>query len=1274
VRFIPILLLIGCGVLISTSQFVAAQGPAQDPFANEKLQIKQLDDEGRAAFAKRDFRLAIDRFEKMLALEEKVYGRDHIELWGTLQSLGYVHSELGEYEKAIPLLERSLAIVEKHRGPEGRGIESVTSTLATALHRLGQNARALPLQKRALALLEKSHAPDSIEVGIALYELALIQQGLRDYSSALALYSRSLGIIEKAHGANHPEAAAILESIASTYRALGDTAKAQPYAERALAIRKKIPDSPQAPDPRRQQVEQLFQRGMAAAEAKNLKEAIALYEQALALAEQALGKDHSDLVLLTDALGMAHRQLANYPAALRYFERSLALDEKRLGPDHGDVADDLNNLGLVYRAMGEYAKALPLYHRSLSIREKALGPDDPQVATSLNNLAVLYLAMGEYARTLPLYQRSLAIYEKALGPEHPNVATSLSNLAAQYQAMGDYAKALPLYQRSLAIREKALGPEHPSLATSLNNLAELYRVMGEYAKALPLYQQSLAIYEKVFGPGHPNVATSLGNLAGLHRAMGEHSKALPLYQKSLAIDEQALGANHPSVATSLNNLAGLYQDMGEYAKALPLYQSSLSIREKALGPGHPDLASGLNALATLYQHMGEHVKALALHQGSLAIRERALGRDHPDVAQSLNNLAGLYYATGEYAKALPLFQRSLAIDEKAFGPVNPNRSAILNNLAALYWRMGEFSQALPIYQRNLSIAEKTLGAEDPVVASTLFNLATLYRDLNEYGKALPLLEQALRIASATGNAEAVWRAQNGIRTVLTHLKLPELAVFFGKQSVNTIQGMRAQLTGLDQSLQRSFLGNKESVYRDLADLLSSQGRLAEAQQVLGMLKEEEFFEFIRRSESDDSRKRRIAFQPHEQPWQDRFQAMQGKVTSQADFDRYFAEIRQAFAARAGTQVAETADAIANRAALQKTLGALGAGSVMLHFVQSEERLNIIVTTASNQSAKQIPLKVSDLNQQIDRLRRVLRSPQSKPLPAAQELYQTLIAPIAADLDKAGAKTLMFYLDGSLRYIPMAVLHDGKQFLAERYALAVYTEVASSNLTHVPADNRTIAGLGLTRAIEDHDALPAVKAELESIVKIGSAGLIPGEVHLDEQFSARTFLASLAKGHALVHVASHFVFRPGTEATSYLLLGDGDRLTLKRIRDEKYDFGKVDLLTLSACETGLGGGRDAGGQEVEGLGVLVQRQGAKGVIATLWPVADASTALFMQHMYRLREQNLTKAEALRQAQIALIRAQRGAQRADAQPTAPAATKAAYAHPYFWAPFILMGNWL
>jgi CHAT domain-containing protein len=172
---------------------------------------------------------------------------------------------------------------------------------------------------------------------------------------------------------------------------------------------------------------------------------------------------------------------------------------------------------------------------------------------------------------------------------------------------------------------------------------------------------------------------------------------------------------------------------------------------------------------------------------------------------------------------------------------------------------------------------------------------------------------------------------------------------------------------------------------------------------------------------------------------------------------------------------------------------------------------------------------------------------------------------------------------------------------------------------------------------------------------------------------------LDKAYPVLHVASHFKFQPGTEANSFLLMGDGSRLTLKDIKEDDYRFNDVDLMTLSACETAVGGGKDANGMEIEGLGALVQKQGAKAVIATLWPVADESTGILMQSLYQLRESGkVTKAEALRQAQLQFIQGKHkpGAATAERGLDTPNATKPAesYTHPYYWAPFILMGNWL
>ena len=300
---------------------------------------------------------------------------------------------------------------------------------------------------------------------------------------------------------------------------------------------------------------------------------------------------------------------------------------------------------------------------------------------------------GKFTEALPLSQRALAISEKSFGPQHQNTAATLCNLAILYQCMGDYAKALPLYERSLAIREKTLGPRHRDTAFSLNGLAHLHQAMGDYAKAVPLYERSLAIQEKTPGPQHPETAFTLNLLASLHKDMGDYAKAVPLYVRSLAIYEKSLGPADPMTAKSLADLALLYSDMGDHARALPLSERALAIFEKCLGPEHPATADGLNRLAGDYRGMGDSARALPLSERALGIREKTLGPEHPDTAFSLSNLAKNYHSMGDYARALPLFERALAILEKSFGPQHPDTATTLHDLAVAEYIQGDISSA-----------------------------------------------------------------------------------------------------------------------------------------------------------------------------------------------------------------------------------------------------------------------------------------------------------------------------------------------------------------------------------------------------------------------------------------------------------------------------------------------------------------------------------------------------------------------------------------------------
>lgn len=529
---------------------------------------------------------------------------------------------------------------------------------------------------------------------------------------------------------------------------------------------------------------------------------------------------------------------------------------------------------------------------------------------------------------------------------------------------------------------------------------------------------------------------------------------------------------------------------------------------------------------------------------------------------------------------------------------------------------------------------------------------------------------------------------------------------------------------------KSFDASIESTYRDLARLLIAEGRLVEAERVLELLKEQEQFQFVRRDASVSALSGKAPLTAFEAAQEQTLShagaplaklytelaSLEDKKIRSADEEARLLALRteleqagQAFQKTLDTVIAslsntrhDKAEDIKEAQGLQNTLRELGEQIddrvVALYTVVDAEGYSLILTTPDYRRAYSVPIKAEQLNAQIAAFRDSLKDPKRDPRPQAKALLDVILPPDArAELAQARAGTLMWHLDGSLRLLPLAALHDGEQYLVERYRLTTFTSASTANLKDAPKARWTGLGLGVSEARmvaeKQFAALSAVPAELNTVIREGdNHGVIPGQRRLNQDFNWEDMQVQLKrKGkYPLVHIASHFNLEPGNDTMSYLLPGSGEPITLAQLTRQNNLFGGVDLLTLSACETGVGGGKGADGREVDGLSFIAQRQGAKAVVATLWPVADASTAQLMARFYSLREsQKLTKAEALRQAQMALLRGEgepgtvpvaadeRGARRVDAAPgqasyvTDP---KTPFAHPYYWAPFILMGNWL
>jgi len=1007
-----------------------------------------------------------------------------------------------------------------------------------------------------------------------------------------------------------------------------------------------------------------------------------------------------------------------YERALELFQIALAINRKLRRLE--DSAHNLLKIANCYSRLKEYRQAEGSYNDAILIFENI--NDRGHVAVCLKELALLYQSTEFLAEAEPLFQRALVIDEEVYGPNQSIVARDLENLAKLFHKTDRYNEAEPLFRRVLAIDEKVHGPDHSIVAGDLNNLAELLRDIGGYGEAEALFRRALDIEEKFYGPNHPIVAMGLNNLAGLFRTKGGYGEAEPLFRRALDIKEKFYGPNHPMVAKGLNNLAALLLQIGNYGEAEPLFRRALGINEKVNGPHHHSVSGDLHNLAELLRTTGRYGEAGPLLRRALAIDEKAYGLDHSIVSNDLNSLAVLLGTTGRYGEAELLLRRALAIDEKVYDPNSTVVAATLNNMANLLIITGRYGEAEPLLQRALAIDEKALGPNHPALATDLVNFAEALDSTGRYDEAEPLFRRALAIAQNSGEPDLLWGILSGFSISLAKQGQPYPAIFFLKQAVNTIQGLRANVAGLGEKTLQAYQVSVESVFKLLAALLIETGRFPEAEQVLNLLKQQEFFEYIRRDAVDAGTfLGKVTFTSIESLFNDNYVNKAGemaRVTSDLNTLRHKKEltadekiIKEMLEEKLeeagkefhgvlgkiqvelkGTERAASVKQIEEGSALTRDLAEIGQGVVAIYTLSAGETFHIFLITSRFYKAFSSPIGEKELSKKIFSFRQTL-SPDGRrfydPRDLARELYDIILGPIADELMALKAETLMWYLEGSLRYLPMNVLYDGKKYVVEAYRNVMFTPASQPRLKDIPRADWNGLGLGVAEAHENFRPLNWVKDELSRIIRSKNSpeGIVEGERYLDGEFTWDSLRDGLSKGYPLVHIASHFHLVPGNDTMSFLLLGDGQHLTLDKVKIQSNLFGGVDLLTLSACNTASGNiGQDGG--EVESFGVLAQRQGAKAIIASLWPVYDESTSLLMQEFYRLRVSGMDKAEALRQAQLGMLSGRIKPKAGSAQSSGEWATSsirdeglyrfendpnAPFAHPYFWAPFILIGNW-
>lgn len=835
----------------------------------------------------------------------------------------------------------------------------------------------------------------------------------------------------------------------------------------------------------------------------------------------------------------------------------------------------------------------------------------------------------------------------------------------RYQA-GDYRGAIAHWQQ--ALQEFRKTNHRTNQAIVLANLARAQQQLGQSQQAIVHWQQVIRLYQDL--GDHSQLVRALTEQAQAYSRIGQHRKVIALLCSASATGQcapesalQRAAQTRDGVAqvAALGTLGNAYRLIGEYALAQQNLEASLKLAEQLQQPVYR--LSALNSLGILYtslaqvsdrkaeiaQQSGDQEAAQLLKQArqfdqqAIAHLQQSL-----TLARSQNNPQGqlralitlipAYTRTQDSTQASESWQQAKQVWEtfpdsrdRVFAAIDlaqllqPNSTA--SRQQCLPGNRSDQSEAL--LQQAVTVAQRI---QDPRAQSfALGELAQMYECRKDFVKALELTQQA-RLA-ADQNLEAkdslyLWEWQTGRilreQWQLTGQSSPELlnrAIAAYERAIATLETLRGDILTATREIQFDFRDTIDPIYRELVELKLSQETPVQTATKANT----------------------------EQNGQKNFRSILRAIDSLklAELQNYFGN--------------DCVVAVLNQESID--LGAKHGAAVFNTIILEDQTAVILSLPDGRQKFNWIAIPRQRVIDQINAFRRGLEESRFDydPKPA-QQVYDWMVRPFETDLQQAMVKTLVFVQDGIFRTVPMAALHDGKQFLIQRYAVATTPSLTLTDPKPFKRVNLRVLVLGLTKAATvagtQFAPLPNVSKELTGI-----RDLIPGSKKLlDEEFTRDRLKQELSQTvYPVLHLATHGKFATDPEDT-FIVTGDGKPLSFteldRLIRSVSRNTEPLELLSLTACETAVGNDRSALGL----AGVAVQA-GARSALASLWTVDDAATAQLATAFYaQLQNPQLTKAEALQAVQRALVEGKLKVEGIDAT------------HPAYWSPFVLIGNWL
>lgn len=881
--------------------------------------------------------------------------------------------------------------------------------------------------------------------------------------------------------------------------------------------------------------------------------------------------------------------------------------------------------GSVYRLIVYASKKAAPGRYEIRLAELRPANDDDRALQEARNAFREYIRLrdqGRWGESLPYIKKALVIREKVLGPDNSLVATTLGFLAGSYDNVGDYANAEAAAIRALKIKEKLLGPEHPDVAQELLALSITYRNRGENSKREETLNRALAILDKAHRSESATAAATLQDLGAIRYDRQDYRGAEDYAQRSRLIWEKILGANHYHLAPSYTFLGRVAYDEGDYAKAEKIFQKALALSEDGLSVDNVNVTRFRNDLAMLYCTTGEFSKGETLYRQSLAIHEQKAAMVHPAVQETLFGLARCYAAQGNASESLKVQARATDLEERhvalnlAVGSER-ERQAFLSSVSSRSWR-------------NISLHAQLLP-QDPVALNLA--ITTVLQGKGRVQDAMSANVSGLR-QLLSGDDQKLLDQLNDVTSRLASLVLggpQKLPVAEHQQQVKALEEQREDLEDKISRRSAGFYAASKPV-----TLAAVQAAIPENTALIEFAVYRPFDARAAVEEKAYAKPRYVAYVVRSHG------TVAWAELGEADvIDRSIDNLRQALRDPQRQDVRRLARAL-DILVMQPVRPLLGN---VTHLVVSPDgQLNLIPFEALVDQKRHYLTEnysISYLTTGRDLIRmQVKREGKSGTVVIANPLFGE---PGGVRLAATGTARLKLVSSaGRRRSVTTAENLSGIYF-----APLQGTVQEAQIIRALFPETQVIAGARATKSALQRTAAPRILhiATHGFFLEDSADRTLPGAITNKADNMGKSRLRTRIENPLL---------RSGLAlAGANLSKGGSEDGILTALEASNLNLWGTKLVTLSACETGVGEVKD--GEGVYGLRRSFFLAGAETLVMSLWAVSDQVTRETMTTYYTGLKQGLGRGEALHQAQLATLH-RKGRE-----------------HPFYWASFIQAGDW-